>query len=146
MKRALTLICLAAVLGGEASAQEVQREGRYALVPVENGILRLDTVTGEVSRCMGAADASACRLLPDARLAYEAEIRRLEERMDVLEGRMTNLEVPPDRTPGSAPEASGGGLAEDREIDRALDLSERVMRRFFGMVRDLKRDFEQDQL
>jgi hypothetical protein len=145
MKRALTLICLAAALGGTASAQEVQREGRYALVPVENGILRLDTVTGEVSRCMGAADASACRLLPDERLAYEAEIRRLEERMDVLEGRMTNLEVPPDRTPGSAPKASGG-LAEDREIDRALDLSERVMRRFFGMVRDLKRDFEQDQL
>src|SRR5918993_992113 len=145
MKRALTLVCLAVALGGTASAQEIQREGRYALVPVENSILRLDTVTGDVSRCMGAADASACRLLPDERLAYEAEIRRLEERMDVLEGRMTNLEVPPDRTPGSAPKVSGG-LAEDREIDRALDLSERVMRRFFGMVRDLKRDFEQDQL
>ena len=67
MKRLLTVTCFAVVMGGPLAAQEVRREGRYALVPVEDGVLRLDTVTGEVSRCMDAASGSACRLLPDER-------------------------------------------------------------------------------
>ena len=132
-------------MGGPLAAQDVRQQGRYALIPFENGILRLDTVTGEVSRCMDAASGSACRLLPDERLAYETEIRQLQERMEVLEGRITNLEVPPEHTPDSAPEVSGD-LPEDREINRVLDLSEKVMRRLFGMARDLKREFNAEEL
>ncbi len=145
MRRTLSFAIAAVLFGHAALAQDVTRDGRYALVPVDDGFLRLDTETGEVSRCMESAAESACRLLPDERLAYEAEIRRLEERMDVLEGRMTNLEVPPDRrSDGRAGEADG--LTGDPEIDRALDVSEEVVRRFFGFVRELRRDLNEGRL
>ena len=79
-------------LAGPAAAQSVVREGRYAIVPVEDGFLRLDTVTGAVSRCTGKIGRLTCRVLPDERLAYEAEIGRLEDRIDELEARVAVME------------------------------------------------------
>ena len=43
MIRIILVPVLLLALAGPVSAQSVVREGRYALVPVEDGFLRLDT-------------------------------------------------------------------------------------------------------
>ena len=138
------IVALSMTLVTWASAQEVQ--DRYVLVPTENGALRLDTETGEVSRCTGGTGATACRVLPEERLAYEAEIERLEDRLAALEGRITVLETTGPRGLRRDDPSAGSDLSVDREIDEAMDRAEYVMRRFFGLVKELRKEFETDQL
>jgi hypothetical protein len=145
MIRMIVVPVLMLALAGPAAAQTVVRDGRYAIVPVEDGFLRLDTGTGAVSRCTGKIDRLTCRILPDERLAYEAEIGRLEDRIDELEERVAGIEK--NRSFGSLDAPDGDGeLPSEEEIDKVLTLAEKVMRRFFGFVKELKRDLETDQL
>lgn len=151
MKQLLAMAGLALVLAVPASAQDVVREGRYALVPQDDGFLRLDTRTGEVSRCTGEIGRLACRLLPDERMAYQEEILRLEDRIDILERRVAALEVPPEPRGGrqaqprpEEPRASDDLPSED-EIDRVFGLAEQMMRRLFDMARDLREEYGSDR-
>ncbi len=145
MIRMIAMPILMLALAGPAAAQTVVRDGRYAMVPVEDGFLRLDTGTGAVSRCTGEIGRLTCRILPDERLAYEAEIGRLEDRIDALEGRVAIMEN--DRTLGAlnAPD-SKGVLPSEEEIDKVMALAEKVMRRFFDFVKELKRDTQTNEL
>lgn len=145
MIRMIVVPVLMLALTGPAAAQSVAREGRYAIVPVEDGFLRLDTGTGAVSRCTGKIGRLTCRILPDERLAYEAELGRLEDRIDEIEGRVALMEK--NRAFGNLDTPDGDGeLPSEEKIDKVITLAEKVMRRFFGFVKELKRDMETDQL
>src|ERR1041385_6555336 len=50
--------------------------GRYALSPVGDGVVRLDTRTGSVSTCNNSGAGWACYVVPDERAALDAEIGR----------------------------------------------------------------------
>lgn len=52
--------------------------GRYALSPVSEGFLRLDTRSGAVSICSSVNDSWVCRVVPDERTALDTEIGRLQ--------------------------------------------------------------------
>ena len=52
--------------------------GRYALSPIADGVIRLDTRTGAVSTCSNAGTGWACYVVPDERAAYDPEIGRLQ--------------------------------------------------------------------
>ena len=52
--------------------------GRYALSPDGDGVLRLDTRTGAVSTCNNSGAGWACYAVPDERSAMDAEIGRLQ--------------------------------------------------------------------
>src|SRR6201985_3751746 len=52
--------------------------GRYALSPVPDGVVRLDTRTGAVSTCSNSGAGWACYTVPDERAALDAEIGRLQ--------------------------------------------------------------------
>lgn len=52
--------------------------GRFALSPVPEGFLRLDTRTGAVSICGSVKDNWVCRVVPDERAALDTEIGRLQ--------------------------------------------------------------------
>jgi hypothetical protein len=53
--------------------------GRYALSPVSDGVVRLDTRTGAVSTCNNNSGTGwACYSMPDERAALDAEIGRLQ--------------------------------------------------------------------
>ena len=145
MIRMIVVPVLMLALAGPAAAQSVVREGRYAIVPVEDGFMRLDTGTGAVSRCTGKIGRLTCRVLPDERLAYQAGIDRLEDRIDALEGRVAAVEENR-RFGGLDARERDGKLPSEEEIDKVLTLAEKVMRRFFGFVKELKRDLETDQL
>jgi BMFP domain-containing protein YqiC len=88
--------------------------------------------------CNGTGDALACRPVPDsgqdgvsATVDDNARIAALEARVAALEGRSA------DKVPA---------LTEEESIDRVADLAEKVMRRFFAMVRDMKRELDGEQL
>jgi len=63
-----------------AAAQSMPdaENGRYALSPVTDGVLRLDTRTGAVSTCSNSAAGWACYAVPDERAALDLEIGRLQ--------------------------------------------------------------------
>ena len=132
----LVLIIAAALLAAPAAAQTVKQDGRHVLIVVDDGYIRLDTTSGEIARCTGEPDKLTCRLAADERRAYLDEIDRLEQRIAQLESRPEAAREP----------ESTMRLPSDEELDRALDTTDEIFRRFFGLVRELKRDFEQDQL
>lgn len=131
----LAAVVLLSLFVASALGQD-RRTGRYAFVPAEQGTLRLDTETGDVSLCSGTGEALTCRPLHGDRASSEAKMR-LERRVAELERRMSALEREP---------SAEADLPDDATIDRMMVLSERIMRRFFGIVRDIKQDFEQDSL
>ncbi len=88
--------------------------------------LRVDLQTGTVSRCAERDGSWRCNKVQDnsttdQETASIAKMRELEQRIAILEAR---AHTPP-------------GV---EEMEQALDMSEMVMRRFFGMVQDIKKD------
>ncbi|MGJ8572313.1 MAG: hypothetical protein ACSHXI_16605 [Hoeflea sp.] len=105
---------------------------RYAMEKTENGFVRLDTQTGEMSICTQKAGQLVCRLAADERRAFEEALSDLSSRVESLENRLDAV----------APSEDSTGIPDEAELDRALGAMEKMMRRFFGMVEELQRDFD----
>ena len=79
IRTALSLViltlCTASVLA-QAPAPESE-DMRYTFNRVDDGYLRLDGRTGQVSFCMRRTVGWTCQAVPDERTALEAEIARL---------------------------------------------------------------------
>lgn len=97
--------------------------GRFAMTPVPDGFLRLDTRTGQVSLCTLASGQVQCRAGADERAALESEIDRLAREN-------TRLKAAAPAPPQAAE------VEEERRFDRALDRAERFMRRMMQIFRD----------
>jgi hypothetical protein len=67
--------------------------GRYALSPVADGIIRLDTRTGAVSSCTNNGNGWACYAVPDERAAFDAEIGRLLAENDKQKAELETLKT-----------------------------------------------------
>lgn len=120
MRRLLLLACL---LPTDALAQDAER---YQLERTENGYVRLDTRTGEMSICQERSDQLVCRVAADEREAMEADSDGLRAELDALERRVAALEE------GRA----AGGLPSEEELDRTLSFMERFFRTFMGLARE----------
>jgi hypothetical protein len=105
--------------------------GRYSMRPVADGVLRLDTRTGQVSLCRQRGDSWICEATADDRAAYEKEIARLQAKVAGLEAELG-------RRPGSGELK----LPSDAEVDRVMKFFESVFRRFIGMIEGLQRENE----
>jgi hypothetical protein len=118
-----TLALSAALTCGQAAAAERGDVARYAFAPVEEGVLRLDTETGEVMRCSESGDAAACVIVSESP-AEEGDKVRLQARVAVLEKRIAMLE-------------HGGAAAPDNvAMMRVATLAGRMMDRLFSLVRE----------
>ncbi len=86
----------AGMTSAAAQAMPDTENGRYALSPVTDGVVRLDTRTGAVSTCSNSGAGWACYTVPDERAALDAEIGRLladnEKSKTELEKSKTELE------------------------------------------------------
>jgi hypothetical protein len=140
----LTALMLVLLFAAPAVAEERGSAQRYAFVRVEAGALRLDTATGDVWLCHGGDGAPGCSLLVEATpdgtegaAELEAQIEALDRRIAELEARIAALEAAAER---------GEFLSDEEAMDRVLALSERMMRRLFGMVRDMQREMEGEEL
>ena len=136
--RCMSLVLLALLVAAPAAAQEPVAAPRYVFTPVDEGALRLNTETGEVSLCAGMPGSRSCTLVPDEARASESTIPASDDRIAQLEARIAALEAQISR---------GGGPASDEEaLDRVMTLTDRMMRHFFGLVREMRREFEGETL
>jgi hypothetical protein len=117
---------------GIAGVAAQDHDGRFTMVPTSDGFLRLDGRTGLVSQCMKRESGFRCEVVPDERHALQDEIDRLGRENADLRSRL-----------GAASPSSGGAtgkpvpsLPSDAELDRALSLMERVLRRFKDIMRE----------
>src|SRR5262245_38687687 len=67
------------------TATPASQNGRYSFNPVVDGVLRLDTRTGQVSKCSRSDAGWACKLVPDESSALEIEIARLQNENERLQ-------------------------------------------------------------
>jgi hypothetical protein len=81
IRMALFTLAGIALIGPTALAQSPPPEGadsRYTFHRVDDGYVRLDGRTGQVSMCAQRSVGWACQAIPDERAALEAEIARLQ--------------------------------------------------------------------
>jgi len=121
---ALPLTFAALLLAGSAHAEG---EGRYRMEKTETGLVRLDTVSGEISLCREQDGQIVCRMAADERAAFEKELDLLTKRVEALE-----------KGAGSGLTAAKPSLPSDEEIDRTMSIMEKMMQRFMGIVKNLE--------
>lgn len=109
-----------------AAPAAAQTPGRFTFQPIDGGLMRLDTETGQVSHCTKSGDSFACRSVADDRAALMDEIERLKRENEHLK-----------QAGGKAPGAAGKlQLPSEEEIDKAMGLVETLMRRMLRTFKD----------
>ena len=156
--------CLAATGPALAGAAPDTENGRYALSPSADGVLRLDTRTGAISTCNNSGAGWACYAVPDERAAMDAEIGRLQADIDRLQADNEKLKaqlaereptVPgkieeplpkSDSLKPSEPKVAESGrkieipLPSDKDMDRMMSFLEQAWRRLIDMANRVQRD------
>lgn len=129
-------------------------DDRYLLAPAGEAFLRLDRDSGRVAECRRRGEAWRCVAVPDAQLAMEQEISRLSDELAALREENAALQRRLGET-GDAPSARSQTPStpeagkepsftpeEEAELDKALDFTEKAMRRFFGMMKTLREEYD----
>jgi hypothetical protein len=152
MKRAIF-----AILGGllfiplSAQAHEPAPEmenGRYNFNRIEEGFLRLDRRTGQVSLCDRRAVGWACQAIPDDRTALESEIMRLQNENAALRSELVARNLPPlgggdnaQKDPQIAKRDEPAlRLPSDEDLERVKTFVEKVWRRLVEMTVNIQKD------
>ena len=144
---------------GAAAAQPISdsENGRYALAPVADGVLRLDTRTGAVSTCSNTGAGWACYAVPDERAAFDTEIGRLQADNEKLKAELAareptvtgKIDEPLPKTDSlkkEEPKVADGErkieipLPSDRDMDRVMSFFEQAWRRLVEMANRMQKD------
>jgi hypothetical protein len=140
----------------ESSAPETEN-GRYTLSPVPDGVIRLDTRTGEVSNCSNDGNGWACYVVPDERAAYDKEIGRLQSENDRLKQQLAESggtvsgktgEALPKSDSLKKPEPKAAEsqnrieipLPSDQDMNRMMSFLEQAWRRLVDMANRIQGD------
>lgn len=153
-----TTFVIAGLIGCAASAvlaednQPANPPPRYSFNRVDDGFLRLDNASGQVSYCRAHAVGWACEAVPEDRAALEKEIARLQDQVASLKERVASLNgeiaalrepPPPPRPPADlSPPASQSDDAKQlrKDIERARTAFENAWRRLVEMLVNLQKD------
>ena len=131
-----------------ASAQTAPPESdnpRYTFNRIDDGYLRLDGRTGEVSICAQRTAGWACQVMPDERGALEAEIARLQAENAAVKKELLAHDLPLPGTVKPQPPAAKSDeprlqLPNDADLNRVMTFIEKVWRRFVEMIAGLQKD------
>ena len=135
-----------ALLCGPAAPQGTQPENedsRFSFFRAEDGFLRLDGHTGQVSICSRRQAGWLCQALPEERAAFEAEIARLQADNAALKKEVLvhDLPLPGGIWPDSPPSPPARPpAATDHEVNQIMSVIEDVWRRLVAMIASVQRD------
>jgi hypothetical protein len=144
---ALTLSLAAVAAASAQTATPNNENGRYSFNPVADGVLRLDTRTGQVSQCSRSDVGWACKMVPDERSALETEVARLQGEIATLKKELLarGLSVPgvpsPSATKPGEPELK---LPSDAEVDKVISFIEKIWRRLIETGGTAQKDAEKN--
>jgi hypothetical protein len=131
--RLFILACAFSLATLEAtSAQTANSEnGRFSFSPVSDGVLRLDTRTGQISHCSRSDAGWVCKVIPDERSALESEVARLQGESEALKKELVARGLP---VPGAPAPATRAGepelkLPTDADLDKMISFLEKFWRR-----------------
>jgi hypothetical protein len=156
----LVAVCLAGLAPALAAETPDTENGRYALQPSGDGMVRLDTRTGTISNCSNSAAGWACYAVPDERAALDAEIGRLQAENEKLKAQLASAnagksdEALPKSDKQDAPKAAQGQpqgdrqserkieipLPSDADMDRVMSFLERAWQRLVDMANRMQKD------
>jgi hypothetical protein len=149
--RLLVIVVIAGSgLAAAAGAQPSSPEGgdtRFTFHRADDGYLRLDGRSGQVSMCHRRTTGWQCQLVPDERTALEAEISRLQSDNAALKKELLSRSLPlpdgmrPDQ-PGPKSQVQRPKLPDDAEINRIMGVMEKIWRRMVEMIQSVQRDFQ----
>jgi hypothetical protein len=154
------------VATGSALAQSMpdNENGRYALSPIPDGVIRLDTRSGAVSTCSNSGSGWACYTVPDERAAYDAEIGRLQAENEKSKAEVERLKAElASRAPAAESKTDEAlpksdslkkpepkaveserkieiPLPSDRDMDRVMSFLEQAWRRLVEMANRVQKD------
>lgn len=151
------LACLGGIGAADADSMPDTENGRYALSPVTDGVIRLDTRTGAVSTCTNSGNGWACYAVPDERAALDAEIGRLEAdneklktelaaREPTVTGKIDEPLPKSDSLKKSEPKAAEGErkieipLPSDRDLDRMMTFLGQAWQRLVDLANRMQKD------
>lgn len=135
----------------------VKDPGRFSFRRVDDGILRLDSASGQMAFCSSRGAGWTCQAVPEDRAALEKEIGRLQGEVSDLKSRIADLQaevarlrVTPPPPPAEvkppeekAPPADQGGslkLPSEADMARARAAITDAWRRVLDMIGNLQRD------
>jgi hypothetical protein len=120
--------------------------GRFRFSRVRDGVLRLDSQTGQVSFCSARQLGWACQIAPSERAALDTEISRLQSQVDALSKEIADLRAstaaapPPEIVP---PSKNGELKLPNRaDLDRAKAFLDDAWRRLVDMLDRWRKDLQ----
>jgi hypothetical protein len=120
-------------------------ESRYTFSRVQDGYVRLDNRTGQVSLCSKRAVGWACQLVPEDRAAFENEIARLQDENAALKKDLLTRGLSlPGGVKSDPPVAQGGDrnfkIPNDANIERMKVFVEKLWRSLVDLIVNLQKD------
>jgi hypothetical protein len=109
----------------------------------DEGYLRLDGRSGQVSLCLKRSAGWECQVVPDERSALEGEIARLQSDNANLKRELLahNLPLPGGVRPGvSGREEERLQLPSDAELNQMMSFIEKVWKRMVEMIVTTQKD------
>jgi|SRR6185503_482976 len=152
MRRFVTVLAACGAIAAAAAPALAQgmaldrENGRYSFTQVPDGLVRLDSRTGQVSLCSKLDAGWACQAMPDDRAALESEIARLQEQNVKLKQELISRGLPLPGGMRSEPRVVKPDdqlkMPSDADVDRMMSFLEKVWRRLVDMVQNTPRDQE----
>jgi len=139
---ALTLSLADSAAASAQTATPDSENGRYSFSPVADGVLRLDTRTGQVSQCSRSDIGWVCKVVPDERSTLETEISRLQGESATLKKELVarGLPVPGAPAPTTRPAEPELKLPTDADVDKIISFLDKLWRRVIEMVTTAQQD------
>lgn len=120
---------------------------RYTFNRVDDGFLRLDNVSGQVTICRQHSVGWACQAVPEDRTALEGEIARLQNEVAGLKSEIAALREPPppprppaDLSPPPPPPRHDDAVQLREDMQRARVAIENAWRRIVETIVNFQKD------